>query len=448
MDNVTTAEKIRIKETVDGEPVATAADSSGKAPDKKRQASQPGVSKPDKYIWGVYIVLMIVSCIEVFSASATRVTSENIYKPLIEQAIFLLGGLAIVIGLQKLHYKWFKKYATPFMVLTLGMLVYTTFAGTSINGANRWIHIYGPINIQPPELMKLAMVLFLAKVLGTNQKPGGVNNRGIIISTVMVLVVSGLLWINGLTNALMLMVVSIAMMLIGGIEWKKFGIVVAVFAMIAGVVFVHKYSKDSDTTGTRVKVHENRMANYLKGVSPDDTINDENRQTMYSRFALAHGSVIGNGPGNSRESVRLPLANSDYIYSIIVEDTGFVGGVILLLLYLCLVARAGRVASKCRRAFPAILIMGCAVMIVLQALVHMVIVVGIGPVSGQPLPLISKGGTSILTMSMAIGMMLSVSRFAVTNNNKKDIKAELNALPEDLQADNPTMLPQKQNPRT
>ena len=261
----------------------------------------------------------------------------------------------------------------------------------------------------------------------------------------MVLVVSGLLWINGLTNALMLMFVSIAMMLIGGIEWKKFGIVVAVFAMIAGVVFVHKYSKDSDTTGTRVEVHENRMANYLKGVSPGDTINDENRQTMYSRFALAHGNVIGNGPGNSRESVRLPLANSDYIYSIIVEDTGFVGGVILLLLYLCLVARAGRVASKCRRAFPAILIMGCAVMIVLQALVHMVIVVGIGPVSGQPLPLISKGGTSILTMSMAIGMMLSVSRFAVTNNNKKDIKAELNTLPEDLQADNPAMLPQKQN---
>lgn len=445
MDNVTTAEKIRIKETVDGEPVATTADGSAKAPGKKRQAPGLGVSKPDKYIWGVYIVLMIVSCIEVFSASATRVTSENIYKPLIEQAIFLLGGLAIVIGLQKLHYKWFKKYATPVMVLTLGMLIYTTVAGTSINGANRWIHIYGPINIQPPELMKLAMVLFLAKVLGTNQKPGGVNNRGIIISTVMVLVVSGLLWINGLTNALMLMFVSIAMMLIGGIEWKKFGIVVAVFAMIAGVVFVHKYSKDSDTTGTRVEVHENRMANYLKGVSPGDTINDENRQTMYSRFALAHGNVIGNGPGNSRESVRLPLANSDYIYSIIVEDTGFVGGVILLLLYLCLVARAGRVASKCRRAFPAILIMGCAVMIVLQALVHMVIVVGIGPVSGQPLPLISKGGTSILTMSMAIGMMLSVSRFAVTNNNKKDIKAELNTLPEDLQADNPAMLPQKQN---
>lgn len=445
MDNVTTAEKIRIKETVDGEPVATTADGSGKAPEKKRRASKPVVSKPDKYIWGVYIVLMIVSCIEVFSASATRVTSENIYKPLIEQAIFLLGGLAIVIGLQKLHYKWFKKYATPVMVLTLGMLVYTTIAGTNINGANRWIHIYGPVNIQPPELMKLAMVLFLAKVLGTNQKPGGVNNRGIIISTVMVLVVSGLLWINGLTNALMLMFVSIAMMLIGGIEWKKFGIVVAVFGMIAAVVVIQKYGENADSTGTRAKVHEHRLENYLKGVSPGDTINDENRQTMYSRFALARGSIIGNGPGNSRESVRLPLANSDYIYSIIVEDTGFVGGVILLLIYLCLVARAGRVASKCRRAFPAILIMGCAVMIVLQALVHMVIVVGIGPVSGQPLPLISKGGTSILTMSMAIGMMLSVSRFAVTTNNKKDIKAELNALPEDLQADNPAMLPQKQN---
>lgn len=145
---------------------------------------------------------------------------------------------------------------------------------------------------------------------------------------------------------------------------------------------------------------------------------------------------MGQGPGNSRESARLPLAFSDYIYSIIVEDTGFVGGSLLLILFLLLVARAGRIAYKCSRAFPAFLIMGCAVMIVFQALVHMAIVTGLFPVSGQPLPFISKGGTSVLVMSAAIGMMLSVSRFAVTTGNKKDIRAELKELPEDMQAAN------------
>ena len=159
--------------------------------------------------------------------------------------------------------------------------------------------------------------------------------------------------------------------------------------------------------------HQNRIKAYLKGVEPSDEITDENRQVWFATMAQAHGGVIGRGPGNSRESARLPLAFSDYIYSIIIEDSGLVGGVAILILYLFLVARAGVVAFRLRKAFPTFLIMGCAVMIVFQALVHMAIVVGLGPVSGQPLPFISKGGTSILVMSAAIGAMLSVSRFAV-----------------------------------
>jgi cell division protein FtsW len=133
----------------------------------------------------------------------------------------------------------------------------------------------------------------------------------------------------------------------------------------------------------------------------------------------------------------LPLAFSDYIFSIVVEDMGVVGGVVLLLVYLGLVARAGTVASKCSRAFPALLIMGCAVVIVFQALMHMAIVVGLFPVSGQPLPFISKGGTSVLVMSLAIGMMLSVSRYAVRTNSKKDINQELKELPDDITSENP-----------
>ena len=169
-------------------------------------------------------------------------------------------------------------------------------------------------------------------------------------------------------------------------------------------------------------------------------MNSTNRQEMYSRIAQAHGGITGVGPGNSRECSRLPLAFSDYIYSIIIEELGFIGGVFVLVLYLFLLARAGMIAKKCSRAFPALLIMGMAVMITLQALFHMGINTGFFPVSGQPLPLISMGGTSIFIISMAFGVMLSVSRFAVQSNKTKEIKAEIAELPEGLKAENPMKL--------
>ena len=414
-------------------------------------------AKPDKYIWGIYIMLLIISIIELYSASSSMIKSSNIYKPLIEHVIFLAGGFLIVLGCQSLHYKWFKKYATFLFIVTLIVLAYSTFYGADINGAKRAIRILG-ITIQPPEIVKLTTVLFLAMLLGTRQEPGGVRSVAVFWAAFAVLLVGGLLWYNGLTNAVLLMTVSLAMFVIAGVQWRKIGIVLAVYAVFGGIVYEMKYAggKEKENTefaqaagtnietdapkeGGRQDTHKGRISRFLNGISPTDTITDENRQVMFANFAQAHGGLIGQGPGNSRESARLPLAFSDYIYSIVVEDTGFVGGVALLLLYLCLIARAGRVASRCNRAFPALLIMGCAVLIVLQAAIHMVIVVG-GPVSGQPLPLISKGGTSVLVMSAAIGMMLSVSKYAVTNGDKKDINAELNNLPEDMRAANPTQL--------
>ncbi len=173
---------------------------------------------------------------------------------------------------------------------------------------------------------------------------------------------------------------------------------------------------------------------------PTDTIDDTNRQEILARFAQARGGIGGKGPGNSRESVRLPLAFSDYIYSIIVEDTGLVGGVCLMILYLLLIARAGRIVGQCSRAFPALLIMGCAILITFQALTHMAIVTGTFPVSGQPLPFFSKGGTSVLVMSAAMGMMLSVSKSAVRNGTQEEIRRELDSLPEEMQSENPMKL--------
>lgn len=142
-------------------------------------------------------------------------------------------------------------------------------------------------------------------------------------------------------------------------------------------------------------------------------------------------------PGNSRETARLPLAFSDYIYAIIVEEMGLVGGICILVLYLWLLARAARIANRCQTLYPALLVIGMAVFITFQAIFHMCIVTGVFPVSGQPLPLISKGGTSILITSMALGIMLSVSRFAARKGQSTEIKEEMKVLDDNVSAANP-----------
>lgn len=433
---------VTIKNTVDGIAVEPAV----KEP-KRRTTLKP--QKSDPYLWGIYITLLVASVIELFSASSSEVSGTNVYMPLIRHGIFLVLGLGIVLALQNTHYGYFSRLAWFGAVVSLGLLVLSNFFGVEINGAQRAIRIAG-FTLQPPEIVKLTVVILLAKILGQHQEVRGVTNRGVFQAAAVVILFGALLWKNGLTNTILLFGVSLSMFLIGGMKWKKFGLVLLVYAFFGGCLFFMKYTgekstgefesigqttvvdKGIDRTGTQ----KGRIARFLAGVSPDDELNDENRQVIFAKIAQANGGLIGQGPGNSRESARLPLAFSDYIYSIIVEDTGFIGGVALLILYLSLLARAGSIAYKCRRAFPAFLIMGCAVLIVFQALVHMAIVTGLFPVSGQPLPFISKGGTSILVMSAALGIMLSVSRYAVTSSDSRQIKAELKELPEDMQAAN------------
>lgn len=438
------ADGVVINETIDGVAVQAS------PKDRISRSSTPSRQKPDPYIWGIYIMLLVVSVIELFSASSTEVSATNVYMPLIRHGIFLIIGLGCVIGLQNTHYVFFSRFAVLLALISLGLLVMSNFFGVEINGAQRAIRIAG-FTIQPAEIVKLTVVIVLSTILGKTQEPRGVSNTGVIWSAIVVIVFGACLWKNGLTNTILLFGVSLSMFLIGGMSMKKLGIVLGVYMIFGGGLFLLKYQDDKvdeldkviktevtvdQTSGGRAQTHKGRISRFLEGVNPEDEIDDYNRQVIFSNIAQANGGVFGQGPGNSRESARLPLAFSDYIYSIIVEDTGLVGGIFLLILYLLLLARAGSIAYKCKRAFPAFLIMGCAVLIVFQALVHMAIVTGLFPVSGQPLPLISKGGTSIIVMSCAIGIMLSVSRYAVTNGSSKDINEELDRLPEDMQAEN------------
>ena len=433
------SESLIIHETIDGQEVAP-----------KTAAAKPTFQprRADPYIWGIYIALLVISVIELFSASSSEVSASNVYMPLIRHGIFLVGGLGLVLLLQNIHYKNISRFAMIMAILSLGLLLASNFIGIEINGAQRAIRIAG-FTIQPAEIVKYTVVILLARILGREQKGGGISTKGVISSAIVAVVFAACLWKNGLTNTLLLFTVSVAMFLIGGMKWKQLGMVLGIYILCGGALYFLKYQDEKtdefDSIGQtetvvsgidRTDTQKGRIKRFLEGVNPDDPIDDYNRQVIFSKIAQANGGVLGQGPGNSRESARLPLAFSDYIYSIIVEDTGLVGGITLLILYLMLLARAGRIAYRCSRAIPSFMIMGCAVLIVFQALVHMAIVTGLFPVSGQPLPLISKGGTSVLVMSVAIGTMLSVSRFAVTTGDKKQIKAELKELPEDMRAAN------------
>ena len=445
-----------IRESIGGKPVAPQ-----KSPDKGKKGSRKTgeavvtVLKSDPSIWGIYLMLVLISIIELYSASAAEVVGTNVYAPLIRHGMFLGIGFVLLYLVQRTHYGYIARFAGLIGVLSWLALAYSTFMGVEINGAQR-AFMLGPFTVQPPEIVKLTVIIWLAAILAKSQQRHDVKTSGIVFSAIIVAAFGGLLALNGLTNTLLVMVVSVSMFLICGIPLKKICIVIGIYGVLFGVFYlftkVINRSSEFDKVGQTEEVveagggdhslgsttHVNRVVRFLKGVHPDDELTDENRQVVMAKLAQARGGVVGKGLGNSRESVRLPLAFSDYIYSIVIEESGLIGGIFLMILYLLLLARAGYVAYHLSRALPAFLILGCAILIVFQALVHMAIVTGLFPVSGQPLPLISKGGTSVLVMSVAIGIMLSVSRYATRQKEGKSVRdnAEAEHLGEDLSAIN------------
>ncbi|MDE6741415.1 MAG: FtsW/RodA/SpoVE family cell cycle protein [Muribaculaceae bacterium] len=445
-----------IRESLDGVPVNTPKRTEkGKKGSKKTSEAVVTTLKSDPYIWGIYLMLVLISIIELYSASAAEVVSTNVYAPLIRHGMFLGIGFVLLYLVQRTHYGYITRFAGLIGVLSWLALAYSTFMGVEINGAQR-AFMLGPFTVQPPEIVKLTVIIWLAAILAKSQKRHDVKTSGIVSSAIVVAAFGGLLALNGLTNTLLVMVVSVSMFLICGIPLRKILIVIGIYAVLFGVFYlftkVINRSSEFDKVGQTEEVVDtgggdhslgsqtqiNRVVRFLRGVHPEDELTDINRQEVMAKLAQARGGIFGKGIGNSRESVRLPLAFSDYIYSIVIEESGLIGGIFLMVLYLLLLARAGYVAYHLSRALPAFLILGCAILIVFQALVHMAIVTGLFPVSGQPLPLISKGGTSVLVMSVAIGIMLSVSRYATRQKEGKSARDndEARHLGDDLSAIN------------
>lgn len=435
--------------------------------EEQQVGSKPkAVAKADKHIWGIFIALCIISTIELYSASSREVASSSIgvMGPILRHIVMLAGGALIVWFLSKRHYSDFIPFTLGFALVSVVMMVYVMFFGEIVNGARRSLTILG-IGIYPAEMVKLSAVLLIALVMtwNPNTKKVGVTSKAVIYSGVIVLVLSGLLIEQGLTNTLLLLAISYSMMIIGGVRiWHLFLLSLA-YAACGGVFVLYLLWSDSSKeipadaeqqielvadgsakrNPTRIDTWIARLQRHSGDSVPKWEIPavGKNRQEILSYMAQANGGIYGVGPGNSREASRLPLAFSDYIYAIIVEELGLIGGLVVLMLYLWLLGRASGIASHCNRTYPALVVIGMAVMIAFQALFHMGIVSGVFPVSGQPLPLLSKGGTSIVVTAIAFGIMLSISRTATRQGGKKqDIRDEIDALPEQFGAENQMQL--------
>lgn len=449
-----------------------------KTNDKDNRYEEMTKKYGDPWIWGIYFMLLLISLVETYSASSREVATMGVYMPMVKHCVFLAIGGAVLYAVHKIPYtnKIFLFSITILLFFfTLFSLVYVHFFGDYINGARRSFRL-AFISVQPSEFAKLSVVTGLSWILSRTQKQNGVSNVGLWSCVTVVFVLSVLTFNNGLTNFLLLAGISLIMMVVGGISIKKIGILLLVFGALGGAFkYISNINEQKEeniqlaaqTSGERL-VDEGDLSEYGAVTAEENTpnrkvdrsnlrmkrlrdwwnndslvyrpVDDKNSQEMFSRMAQAHGGVTGVFFGNSRESSRLPLAFSDYIFSIIVEDSGLVGGIVVILLYLALLARAAMIARRCRRTMPTLLVIGTASMITLQALFHMAINTGVFPVSGQPLPLISKGGTSIIIVNMAFGLLLSISRTVAGLTDKQNATKEDQELPEDLRAENPSLL--------
>ena len=425
----------------------------------------------DPWIWGIYFTLIIISIVESYSASSRMITTASVYTPVIKQCLFLGVGAFFVFVLHRWDYndsKFLYAMIPGLALFTIFTLIYVMVAGEVINGAQRVMKILPGVTLQPAELAKLSIVTLLSYILAKSQKNRDISTGGMIAAGAAVTLYGGLMIRSGMTNTLLLMAISVSMLVIGGARFKKIILLFGAYIVIGGMFFLIKHHNDdtdqviadaqteyvaargdstmmvSEGAGEQEFGRSSTWKNRVLAWWNSDSlvyrpITNKNQQEMFSRMAQAHGGLHGVGIGNSRECSRLPLAFSDYIFSIIIEETGMIGGVLLLVLYLWLLARAAMIVQRSTRVLPSLLIIGMASFITLQALFHMAINVGVFPVSGQPLPLISVGGTSIIIISIAFGVMLSVSR-TIANYNNKNNKADDAVLPEGLDAVNPTQI--------
>ena len=384
--------------------------------------------KGDLIIWTILLLLIAISAVEMYSASSTLAFRQSDYNsPIWRHIIFLSGGFCIAFIVHMIPYRWFPIGGVLLLLFSLVLLSVTLMVGVSANDATRWIAI-GGFQFQPSELAKLAVIIVLAVILGRKQQEKKPTDEAFKASMIILVVTCILIFPENFSTSFLLFIVGFLMMFFGRVSLKKLGITLGVVVSLCLLLYLIAPHVPEKGALERLPTWKNRVDNFFEKKGQQDftafEINDKNYQVARAKIAIANSNGIGRGPGNSIERDFLPEAYSDFIYAIIIEETGLLGGFIVIFLYLILLFRAGVIANKCPSAFPALLVLGLTSMIVVQAFMNMAVAVGLIPVTGQPLPMISRGGTSILVTGVYFGIILSVSRYVKEETQKKDVPAE------------------------
>ena len=397
------------------------------------------IFKGDKVIWIVFFMLCMISLVEVFSASSNLTyKSNNFIMPIMKHAIMLAVGGFIAVVITNSPCRYFK-LATPFLIfISLVTLSWVLIAGESINGANRVIELAGQ-TFQPSEIAKGTIILSEAQILAAMQTERGADRKAFKFILFISLLMIFLIGLENLSTALLLFASMFLLMFIGRVPWIQLGKLAGTCLGLAliGILLIEIVGDDTKVEDPKLtKVEEvakpKKERSFIeklfhradtwkarinkftddKEVAPQDYDLDKDAQVAHANIAIVSSNVIGKGPGNSVERDFLAQAFSDFIFAIIIEEMGLFGATLVVFLYIVLLFRTARIANRCDNNFPAFLCMGLALMLVLQASANMLVAVGIVPVTGQPLPLISKGGTSTIINCAYIGAILSVSRTA------------------------------------
>lgn len=388
----------------------------------KKNFKENGLMQGDMVIWMILLLLCFISIITVYSASSNMTYGSGKYwAPVMRHGAFLLLGIGFTWVLHMLPCKLYKIIGLGISGISYLLLICAQFAG-QINGASRWIGI-GNFSFQPSEIAKLGLVITTVFILSVFREKKGVNSFGFKIAAINIICTVLLIVTENLSTAAIISVVmfmicfyaqvssKILLSLLGGI--LAIGISGYLTLINIPESTLEEWRADKESIFHRVPTWVGRLkGGYVPPADPKEYDITQNIQVTHAQIAIATCGITGRGPGNSIERDFLPQAYSDFIYAIIIEEGGIFCGGLVMFLYLLLLYRAFRIAQRCKSLFPAYLIMGLALMLVTHAMINMAVAVGLFPVTGQPLPLISRGGTSTFVNCAYLGIMLSVSRSA------------------------------------
>lgn len=381
------------------------------------------IFKGDKIIWLVFVILCVISMVEVFSATSTLAyKASNHWGPMLKHSLFLLGGFGLILLMHNIPYRFYS-LLTVGLLISIILLILTEKLGKTVNGAERWLQI-SVFTVQPSEFAKLTLMGTIAFLLSRHK--GEYEGMYFKWMIGLIILVTGIIAIQNLSTALLLFIVCFLMMFIGDVKISRLlKLVGAGVAFVVIAVFLLKVLPPNVVERAGIKrlpTWQSRIAKFGEKHEKDKektyVVTDENYQVAYAQIAIANGGVIGKFPGKSKTRDFLPQAYSDFIYAIIIEEMGIIGGVFVLLLYVMILFRAGIIARRVDNLFPKYLVLGSALMLSIQALVNMAVAVNLIPVTGQPLPLISRGGTSTLVTCAYFGLILSADRFSKERRKK------------------------------